>query len=302
MRKFVIAGALILVMVIASPVLAQNQQILESVRVEILPEYDQPKVLVIHRISLPSDSSLPIGIVFRVPAQAEIWAVATVNATDSVLVDAPYSRSIEGDWAVLTFNSNSLNFQVEYYEPLVKEGITRHIKYTWGGDYQVNAFSIAFQQPVGATDLVLNPILANGGVNQSGSIFYRSESISLQAGETFSLTADYQKTSDDLSTTGLPVQPSQPLDDTTPGRITMTGILPWILVGIGVILIAVAITYGFIYRKDGSTKVGRSRKRHTSIQKPILDKGETYCTQCGKRAYPGDVFCRTCGTRLPQDG
>jgi hypothetical protein len=299
MRKLFILLAFLAALGISSPAQAQSEKHLSSVMVEILPEYDQPKVLVIYRFSLPSGTTLPTTFDLRIPSQAEVWAVATVNPVDSTLKDAPYNRSVNGTWATLTITASALNLQVEYYEALVKDGTSRHITYEWVGDYLVDSFVIVFQQPPGATNLVTNPALTNNGSDQSGSVFYQSPTQRLIVGQTYSLTADYQKANDTLTTTGLAVQPSQPLNNITPGRVTMNGILPWVLAGIGGALIVVAIIYGLNMWKTG-TRNPVSRKHHMQSRQAI-PTGEIYCGQCGKRAQAGDVFCRTCGMRLPKE-
>jgi hypothetical protein len=75
----------------------------------------------------------------------------------------------------------------------------------------------------------------------------------------------------------------------------MTGILPWVLAGIGLLLIVAGIV-GFVAWQRGS-QVSTAVKRNTPNRKEGEDEF-IYCSQCGKRAQPGDVFCRTCGMRL----
>jgi hypothetical protein len=130
---------------------------------------------------------------------------------------------------------------------------------------------------------------------QDGLTNYRIEAANLGAGKPFSLTIDYQRPTDALSISSLPVQAASTPGPDTPGHVSMTGILPWVLAGIGLLLI-VAGTVGFVAWQRGG-QVSATVKRTTPIQK----EGEEqyiYCSQCGKRAQPGDVFCRTCGMRL----
>jgi uncharacterized OB-fold protein len=44
----------------------------------------------------------------------------------------------------------------------------------------------------------------------------------------------------------------------------------------------------------------RSRRRHrlAPVKEPESTGGYVYCHQCGKRAGPGDRFCRACGAKL----
>jgi len=299
MRKCIIVMAIFVALWISLPAQAQNEVHLSSVSVNIWPEYDQPAVLVIYDIFLSSDTTLPATLNLRVPSQAEVFAVAVADPVKGLL-NAPYDRTVQGSWATLKITANSPEVQLEYYDTLVKNGTARHVVYEWAGDYAVDAFAVALQQPVGATDMVTDPTLTKTSVSQDSFIYYQSTPHPLTAGESFTMIADYQKVTDTLSTTGLPVQPTQPLNANTPGRVTMSGILPWLLAGIGGALIIVGIVAGLYMWKSGTRRSSRTRKRHTQPQQ-ASETGEIYCHQCGKRAQPGDVFCRICGMRVRKE-
>jgi hypothetical protein len=299
MRKWFIVLAVLMAVWITFPVRAQSEVRLRSVTVDVWPEYDQPAVLVIYHISLSTDTKLPATLNLRIPAPAEVFAVAVADTTKGLL-NAPYDRSVQGSWATLKITVNSRDVQVEYYDTLIKNGTARHIVYEWAGDYAVEAFAIALQQPVGATEMVTEPALAKSSVGQDGFVYYQSAPLALTTGQAFTLTADYQKATDALSTTGLPVQPTQPLNGNTPGQVTMSGALPWILAGVGGALLVVGIVGGFYMWKNGTRRSSASRKRHSQPQQ-VSEGDAIYCHQCGKRAQQGDVFCRTCGMRLQKD-
>jgi ribosomal protein L40E len=299
MRKCFTVLVVLVAFWISFPAQAQTETHLSSVSVEIWPEYDQPAVLVICHITLSADETLPANLNLRVPAKAEVYAVAVSDATGSLL-NTPYDRTVQGSWASLKITASSRDVQVEYYEDLVKNGTTRHIVYEWAGDYVVDAFAVALQQPLDATDMVTNPVLTKSSLGQDGFIYFRSEPQPLAVEQSFTLTADYQKASDSLSTTGLTVQPTQPLNSNTPGRVTMSGILPWILAGVGGVLVVVGIAGGLYYWKNGTRRTPSSRKRHVQSQQ-VNENNDVYCNRCGKRAQPGDVFCRKCGMRLRKE-
>jgi len=299
LRKCFAVLAVLVALWVSFPAQAQSEVRLNSVSVDIWPEYDQPAVLVIYHISLSPDTTLPATLDLRVPAQAEVFAVAIADPVKGLL-NTPYDRTVQGSWATLTITANSQDVQVEYYDALVQNGTARHVVYEWAGDYAVDAFEVAFQMPVSATDLVTDPILINSSVGQDGFVYYQSTPQPLAAGQPFTLTADYQKATNALSTTGLPVQPTQPLNVSTPGRVTMSGVLPWVLAVIGGALIMVGIVGGLYMWKNGTRRSSASRKRHTQPQQSS-ETGAVYCYQCGKRAQPGDVFCRTCGMRLRKE-
>jgi hypothetical protein len=121
---------------------------------------------------------------------------------------------------------------------------------------------------------------------------YHLQKDDLGAGEAFRFTIDYQRQNDDLNISNNPPQAVTTPGPDTPGHVSMNDVLPWILGGIGVLLLVAGIFGIFMWQRAGlgSTKSKRSARFH--------NEESIYCHQCGKRAQPGDVFCRTCGTRL----
>jgi hypothetical protein len=220
--------------------------------------------------------------------------VAVADATGN-LINEPYDSSIQGPWALLTMTTTSPQVQVEYYTPLIKNGTSRHIVFDWAGDYAVEKLEIDFLRPLGAESPIISLPPVDTSPGQDGLINYRIKAPDLMAGKPFTLTIDYQRQMDTLSISSLPVQAASTPGPDTPGHVSMTGILPWVLAGIGLLLI-VAGMVGFVVWQRGS-QVTRVVKRNTQIHEESEEEF-TYCHQCGKRAQPGDVFCRTCGTRL----
>jgi hypothetical protein len=273
---------------------AQGKLQLSSVSVDIWPEYDRPAVLMIYHITLAPDTSLPASLSLRIPSGAEINAVAVVDATGN-LINAPYSKSIQGQWSVLAFSTPSPEVQVEYYTALVKDGTTRHIAFDWAGDYALEKLEVNFLRPQGAASPTFSLQPKNTSPGQAGLTNYQIEAADLMADKPFTLSIDYQRQTDALSISSLPIQAVSTPGPDTPGHVSMTGILPWVLAGIGLLLIIAGIV-GFVTWQRGGLVTG-AVKGKVSLQNDG-DKDYIYCHQCGKRAQPGDVFCRSCGTRL----
>jgi hypothetical protein len=294
MRKQILVLMLMIFSLIPVTVCAQSEIHLSLLSVDIWPEYDQPEVLMIYRVTLAPGTTLPANLVIRIPSNAQINAVAVMDPTNG-LVNAPYENTIQGKWGEVKLTTNSLQVQVEYYAPLIKEGTLRQISFEWAGDYSVDKLEANFLEPFGAesVSISISPVDSNPG--QDGLTNYHVQKANLAAGEVFNLTIDYQRQSDDLTISSLPVQAASTPGMDTPGRVSMTGILPWLLAGIGVLLIVVGVVGFFAWQRGGQGSA--NRKKH--IKRSTESEGELiYCHQCGKRAYPGDVFCRTCGTRL----
>jgi hypothetical protein len=294
MRKLLLILTFSLVFLIPSSIHAQSNQHLSTLSVDIWPEYDQPAVLMIYRIMLAPNTSLPASLDVRLPSNAQINAVALVDPVKG-LVNAPYDSSVQGKWALLEVSTTFLQVQVEYYMPLVKNGSARHIVFEWAGDYAVDSLEVNFLRPFSADSVSISYTPVNTYPGQDGLTNYHIQTANLAVDQNFTLSIDYQRNTDDLSISSLPVQAASTPGPDTPGRVSMTGFLPWVLAGLGVVLIVDGIV-GFTVWQRGDQGAANHRKQ---TQKREENEDEfTYCHQCGKRAQPGDVFCRTCGTRL----
>ena len=243
----------------------------------------------VYHITLDSGTNLPASLSIRIPSDAQVNAVAVLDPSKGLL-NAPYDSSTQGQWSVLKVTTYSLQVQVEYYAPLNKNGIERHILFEWAGDYAVDKLEVNFLKSV---SISLAPAVTSPG--KDGLINYHVQKTNLAAGQSFALTIDYQRQTDDLSISSLPVQAASTPGPDTPGRVSMTDVFPWVLAGMGVLLIIAGVA-GFVAWQRGSQAPAKSTENtpHTGEDKDA----STYCPQCGKRAQSGDVFCRTCGRRL----
>lgn len=294
MRKVLLLLSAWIVLFVPFSVQAEGNLHFSLVTVDIWPEYDRPAVLMIYHITLAPDTVLPASLSLRVPSDAEINAVAVVDEGGN-LINAPYNSTIQAPWSVLSINSTSPQLQVEYYTPLVKEGTTRHIVFNWPGDYAVEKLEVNFLRPLGAESpsISLPPVYTSPG--QDGLTNYKVEAADLLPDKPFTLTIDYQRQTDALSISSLPIQAVSTPGPDTPGHVSMTGILPWVLAAIGLLLIVAGIVGFVTWQRGGQLVKPVKRGEH---HPEISEEKFIYCPQCGKRAQPGDVFCRSCGTRL----
>ena len=298
MRNLLSLLTLLIFLLIPVRVGAQGEVHFSKVSVDIWPEYDQPAVLMIYRIALAPNTPLPVSLTVRIPSNAQINAVA-INDPTSGLINATYTNIVQGQWSVLNISANSLQVQVECYTPLVKNGTGRHVVFDWTSDYAVDTLEINFLRPLGAMGVSISQPPLSTGPGQDGLTNYLIQTASVAAGQPFNLTIDYQRQSDALSNSGQSIQAVSTPGPDTPGRVSMTGILPWVLAGIGLFLIGAGV-FGFVTWQRGSQ--GSAKDRRHAVHRKEGDDENIYCHQCGKRAQPGDVFCRTCGTRLRKGG
>jgi len=290
-RALLIAGAICL----PASALAQTPITLSSLKVQLWPEYDQPSMLVIYDFQLGAGTTLPVSVSIRFPKDANLVAVA-VQGADGSLMNADYLESAGDDtWqSVVIQVQNATTYRIEYYQPLGRSGDQRQFSYQWTGQYRVEDFGVSVRMPADATLVSADPALQTTQP-AGGTSFMQKGFGSLAAGEPFTLKLSYSRSSEALTASQGDLQPSQPLDGSTPGRVMLSNYLPYILGALGLLLIAGGALYFWESSRAGATR----GKRHLSRALGAIEgKGDVYCNQCGARAQSGDRFCRVCGTRL----
>lgn len=305
-KRFLILLVLLLLFLVPA-VQAQGTIGLAELEVDLWPEYDQPDVLVIYKAKLPANVSLPVDVTLKIPTEAgEPYAVA-VRQMDGALLNAVYEREVEGDWALITITATMPEIQLEYYDPNIKKsGPERSYTYEWPGSYDIGAMRFVIQEPIGATQMNVEPNLGSFTQPQGDPMRYYVMDIgSPKIGETVSVDLRYSKDSDALSVESLQVQPSGPINGNSGGRTSgFLPYLPWLIGGLGVLLlIGGGVWYWLMNKADTKAAKKRSRGSRAPIRSPEQISAENgnqgvFCHQCGKRTARGDRFCRSCGTKL----
>jgi hypothetical protein len=278
-------------LVLPATVRAQDSINLETLNVRLLSEYDEPSMLVIVDFAVPSDTVLPTKVELRVPDSANITAVAYLS--EDQLLNAEFAGpETDGTWQVITiFIKEYSTYHLEYYEPIPRDGTKRYFQYLWSGDYAVNNFRLEIQVPEDSTAVKSRPMLPFAPSGQFLSS--RVTANDLKAGEIYQVNLQYSRTSDEtVLSSSSQVTTAEPITQNTAGRITLDS-LPYILGGVGLLLILGA---GYYFLQSKSVPVPKPRKRQPG--RKDVESANIYCHECGTRAHAEDRFCRVCGTKL----
>jgi hypothetical protein len=305
MKKLFIPLLIFLSLLIPISAAAQDEVEIASLEIDFWPEYDSPDMLVIYRIDLSTVVTLPVELNIRIPAVAGEPNAVAVRDSSGSLLNAPYERTVQGDWAYISLTSTLPGLQIEYYDPQLNiSGNNRTYEFSWQTSYQVEELVLQVQQPWDASDLIVSPGDENISQSTDGLIYHTIDLGSKPAGTTSQFSISYVKDSDVLSIEGFQVQPSAPISDSTSGRSNAQDFLPWGLGLLGVFLVVGGLWWYWRLSQEqprsNRRKRGRkpSRTRVTSSKKASNPEEAIYCHQCGKRATKGDRFCRSCGTKL----
>jgi hypothetical protein len=279
-------------------VTAQAPVTFSKIVINIWPEYDRPGVLVFYQITLSSQTNLPATLTMRIPKTAGKPFNVAMKDIDGRLDSLQSNSVVEGDWTKVTFTTPVPEIQLEYYDPAINNtGSVHNYKYTWPGDFDINSVVLVVQQPVAAENFQIEPAMGTGRTNTDGFTYFESVVGELKSGIPFSIKLKYDKTGSDLSAPSQSVNPVEPVSTSTLGWQTLNEVLPYVLAGLGFALI---LAGGYWYWRSGKNLTLAFRIRHLPTRSKETD-GESvgiFCHRCGRKAVSGDVFCRSCGTKL----
>jgi hypothetical protein len=313
--------ALVFVITLAAPwvrVQAQSALEVERLQIDIWPEYDKPSVLMIYRMTIAASSTLPAQVSLRIPKASGAPFNVAMKDVDGMLYNLKYDQVADGEWLRVTFTAAAPEIQFEYYDPgLTVNGAARQFEFRWPGDYKVRTMLVRMQQPINATDMLLakGAQTMDTGQRLDDGLTYYTVPIdgTIEAGTTFKLQFSYNKPDSILTSTQVQSQPVRtPTNGSLlPANISSDNNVLYIGLGFGALLIVVGVWYLNQQRLATANGVSSGRRRHAgsaaAAVSPSRIRRETaaaaagesiYCHQCGKRAGPGDAFCRACGSRL----
>ena len=271
----------------------QTEVQLESVNLQLLPEFDQPSVYVIYEINLAETLPLPESLLIEVPEEAKILNVLNFTPQGRP-VELTYEEPQLGMWKDLRFSPTGYRIRVAFQDPnLVRQGNERRYELQWLSSYSVNALSVMVRRPLGASEILSQPALNAVADLLEGYQYYSADFGALPAGELFTFSFSYTK--DIGSSPALPVVPAVPIDDTAQGRTpSPISVIMWLLLASVAIMIIVTLYHLWV-------RASLADKRERIVQGVGIlnpEKQIYFCHECGMRSRPGDSYCSNCGTEL----
>jgi len=250
---------------------APGQAAIAMLRVDVWPEHDDPRVLVIYRGTLNPETPLPYTLAFSVPAGAVVHAAA--YSRDGQLFTAQYQTARSGDLAQIAFVVPVPDFQFEYYLDVIAPPPQRAFDVTVVFPLPVANLQVSVEQPLRASDFTLTPAAAS--TSATGAFTYHLYAQGAwPAGKPWTVRGTYQKPDTVPSLTPLPPAgtPETPAGEGRPFPVVLIAVVGMVAGVVGALLV------GFL-RRPKAVRRGQQR----------------FCANCGKRAAPNDRFCSNCG-------
>jgi hypothetical protein len=271
---------------------------IRQLRVQVMPEFDDPRLLVIVQGRLDANNlDFPVPITFRLPIDAQINQMASVTmdaAGSSMLPFTTQPDPADARWQLVSYNLDGAHFFYEYYtNPINHNDPNKAFSYTLFTYHPVDDASVEVQQPKTATNFATSPPASSTRLDQNLRLSYHLVPLgTLDSGQQATISVSYHKSDPDPSLTWEQVmalqqglRPPQATSASTPAFPVPTEILVFLA---GALLILAGAFAGYRLRLADN---------HTGEPEPGDLPGPT-CRICGTNLKTAARYCHHCGAMV----
>ena len=303
---------------VQGPTTGSDAVTIQQIRIQVMPEFDDPRVLVIVQGRLDVDeSSLPRPVTFLIPRGAQINQMSTMDVATGVTTPVDYEAVPDPDderWTQVTYSLNSAHFFYEYYYDPLGDEAERQFTYVFSNPQDITDMAVEIQQPLKATDFVLNPEATIARADEVFGFTYHQFPVgSLPAGQEFTVDIRYTKTDPNPSVTreqlAAAMQAGSSSDTTTTASTpagtaasTSPTIPTWVAGLLGLIVVA-GVAFFVWQRSQQQTYAGPDdsplpHQPTSPANSPVMTTPANFCPQCGTPRRGDARYCYSCGTSL----
>jgi len=271
---------------------------IQVLRVQVMPEFDDPRVLVVVQGRLAGSTSYPTTVTFRLPREASINQMA-VMSMDGGTITQDYEALPDGAdprWQAVSYTLTNAHFFYEYYYDPLGGDATKEFTYVLNSLYPVADLLLEVQEPARASDFQVEPQPASSRVDSSlGLTYHQIQAGQVTAGEDVVVAVRYTKAD---ATPSLSWQQVMALEDAQASEMPALAAAPTgaarepesdstlaLLAGAGLALLVLAGAYAAWTTRRPLPAAGPSRA--------------TVCSVCGTPLRAGARFCYSCGAPRP---
>lgn len=282
---------------VASSMAQSTASAIETLTVDLWPDYDKAAVLVLLTGTLPDDTSLPATVTVPLPETADFNVVARIDASDGTMKDDIDFTQNPGE---VTFTTPDLRFRVEFYMPYTANDSQRSFNFTWLADVLVNDLLVKVQQPTAAASLLTEPASLDVITDSDGFSYHILPSQPVPAGQPYSVRVDYTMTSSQLSAQrSSPSIADASTTGFTPADSSPESELPWPAIAVAAVgVLAIIAATWQIATTRATARPRKPRPLRATKQPASASASAGYCHICGQPLQAGDKFCRECGTAV----
>lgn len=285
-RMLWLSGVLLLACLLPATGLAQEAEnaaaTIQRLNVQVMPEFDDARVLVVVQGRLPDSASLPQSLTFRLPRGAQVNQMAVINVSDGRPAARPFEFKddpSDARWSLATYTVDNGHFFFEYYFNPLGAGSEKTFTFTFSPQQAVSELVLEVQQPRAARGFTTNPPAAGERVDNYGLPFFQLPVGALAVGEETAVVVHYTKTDPNPSVPRHATMKAAAMPDAKDSvPLWAYGVLAAVVMG-------------------AMTAIFRLRARQPKLE-PISAPIVSYCPQCGVRQRDHSRFCHTCGAPL----
>jgi len=268
---------------------------IQQMRVQVMPEFDDPRVLVMVQGRVSAVEGFPVLVTFRVPAGAQINQMATVNMESAGTTMATYETRpdpADGGWQLVTYELEGAHFFYEYYYgPIVGEE-EKAFTYRLSSYHGVEEATVEVQQPKAAEEFATMPAASGRRLDENLRMYvYEIPMGLLEAGEERAISVSYRKADPEPSLTWEQVMALQegkraPVVEAE-GSGSGLGVPAEVIVFVGgALLILAGVMVGYRLRV-GAVAAEEGERERCGMCETALKGGARYCHRCGAIVEPG---------------
>ncbi len=259
--------------------------------VTVLPEYDQPRVLVIMRGELPSDTPMPLKAQVRVPADAKVTNTCSVKVANQEQVCTQATSQPDGDYKIVSYDLSTPVLYVEYYYGSFSGAGPRTADLKFWPPFTAASLEIAVPAPTDATDFSSSPAPTRTA-NDNGAKHYIFDFPNVGPDAAVNVALSYSRPTDKpwappkISSTSAPADPN---DD---GGLPQDAIL---FLALAAALSVAFIGYNVLGRRVGFNigLAGASEATNVGDRPHAM-----FCPNCGTSSRRATGYCSACGREL----
>lgn len=300
---------------------------LKTMTVSVMPEYDEPRVLVMYDGAFADTATFPKIVKFRVPKGAEISQVCARPPSGEHNCQL-YETTSEGDYTTISYTLPIPTWSIEYYYNPLQGAPDKSMIYDFSTVYPIEKLTVHAQQPLKATNFEVKPAPASVATDNEGFKVSQYSYDNVAKDQKISLDIKYTKTD---SSPSVKKQTTQQGGAVSSGGSTNSSIY-FMIMGLagGVILLFAGV---WIYNNRQKGPVTRpamaraasgdksrpgGRPAGNTLRVPVRASSATgraevgnaraeagsdrakaaFCSNCGSPLEPDDKFCGVCGTKV----
>jgi hypothetical protein len=275
--------------------LAEDNNRLANLTIDVWPEYDKRLVLVQYDGEVAVKDKLPRDISFFIPAGADLTATAYVDANGDYLnIPDPPTLQDSGDgFKSVTFKLPAPRFHLEYYYNPLQGSPDKTMVFAYKAAQPAENVQLDIQQPLKADKFTTDPATQVKTTDAHNFTYHIFNYASLDAGQIQRIQVSYTKTDPNPSIANLPKPASAPAkaESVSP----MSTWLPAILIAGALAMTGLGGFAWWSRRRNAAelapARADGSQRRHRS------HSTAGFCVQCGRALEADDNFCPRCGTR-----